>query len=736
MSQVIADASGWTGAPARAGGVIPRLFAIDLRSLAALRIALALILITDLWWRAHWLRAHYSDEGVLPRIALIQHHLPAWSWSLHMLSGTWQAQAVLFAIAGVAAVGLLIGWRTRLMAIVSWVMLVSLHTRNPLLLQGGDVLLRCLLFWALFLPLGAVASVDRWRSPGVAIPRAFASIATVALMLQVCVVYLCTGLEKNHPIWTTDHTAIQYALSLGIFCTPAGAALLHAPGLLKALTAACLLLERYGPLLVLIPLGGGWVRFAVVMLFMCFHLGLAVAMRLGPFPYICLAAWLPFVPSVCWDRLARWARWGEGLVLLVPARIPGVRAQALRAALALPGMGMEMDDAGAGLRVRDAHGKEHAGDDALACCLRASPWARVLVPMAPLLAAWLARLDHLLGRSRAQSTRMPAAAAASPRPAGDLAWPARALCGSLLVLMLLWNARTLAPAIGTQFLSHRIDPVLMVVHLDQRWNMFAPFPARTDAWYSAPARTRGGAAIDLLSGGPLVAEASYGRSMPFYADERWRKYLCNLESPGNRSVRTYFAQYLYRSWNQAHAAQHAEQVTQVTIRLWARQTRLLGDAPYRSRDLWTYTPNRPVAGRALAALTRQAPASAPAIPTRSTEQAIAAAPAHDPRDTVDASAPSTHAQAVPTAPAHEPAMTVSSSAPSSHDALGRRCQDGDFAATLAGGGARGSATDAGGRAVRDRTPVLAGGPAMTKCSLSSAATPVAAASPRSAGAFP
>ena len=102
----------------------PRIFAIDLRSLAALRIGLGAVLLADLAYRAIDLEAHYADTGVLPRAALrATLRDPSAMWSLHALSGAWTAQLVLFALAAVAAVALLIGYRARLAAALSWLLL-------------------------------------------------------------------------------------------------------------------------------------------------------------------------------------------------------------------------------------------------------------------------------------------------------------------------------------------------------------------------------------------------------------------------------------------------------------------------------------------------------------------------------------------------------------------------------------------------------------------------------------
>ena len=41
-----------------------RRYGLDLRSLALLRVGLALIILSDLWFRCGDLLAHYSDRGV------------------------------------------------------------------------------------------------------------------------------------------------------------------------------------------------------------------------------------------------------------------------------------------------------------------------------------------------------------------------------------------------------------------------------------------------------------------------------------------------------------------------------------------------------------------------------------------------------------------------------------------------------------------------------------------------
>ncbi|MEL7078764.1 MAG: hypothetical protein AAGM46_22910, partial [Cyanobacteria bacterium J06582_2] len=75
-----------------------KIFSLDLRSLALLRISLALIIVFDLLIRFFKIETYYSDRGILPRAELIEGLSPEY-WSLHLFSGTVFAQQFLFCLA-------------------------------------------------------------------------------------------------------------------------------------------------------------------------------------------------------------------------------------------------------------------------------------------------------------------------------------------------------------------------------------------------------------------------------------------------------------------------------------------------------------------------------------------------------------------------------------------------------------------------------------------------------------
>ena len=287
---------------------LERTYSLDLRSLALFRIALGAVLLGDLIWRAQDMLVFYTDFGVLPRAALLDKFSPPARFSIHMMSGQLIFQAMLFFVAAALAVMLMAGIRTRLAAFASWFMLVSIQNRTPVILQGGDVYLRVFAFIAMFLPLGALYSVDSGlREPEKEKPR-FAHFSTpgVALIAQVAMVYTFAVLLKTAPEWRRDFSAVYYALQIQQITYPLGQLLLHFPKLLPWLTRGTLVQEGAIPLLLLTPFLAGPARMLGAVLIILLHVALGLSIRLGHFPYIACTAALPLIPTWFWEL--KWIR--------------------------------------------------------------------------------------------------------------------------------------------------------------------------------------------------------------------------------------------------------------------------------------------------------------------------------------------------------------------------------------------------------------------------------------------
>lgn len=279
---------------------------LDLRSIGLLRIGIAVCLLIDLAGRVPDLEAHYTDAGLFPRDAAIE-TADAWHISLHFANGQYVFQAILFSLAALAAVCLLIGLETRLAAIASWILIVSLQNRNFIILNGADVLLRMILFWSLFLPLGARFSVDRLR--GISRPPAetnwVATSGTVFYALQFMLVYIFAGLIKSEiPAWR-DGTGLAYALRSPEFVEPLGLKVVENVTVMRLFNGVVIYGELLGSFLLLSPVWNAAARIAVVLSFSALHLLIASTMSVGMFPLVAIVAVCAFLPSAFWDRATR-----------------------------------------------------------------------------------------------------------------------------------------------------------------------------------------------------------------------------------------------------------------------------------------------------------------------------------------------------------------------------------------------------------------------------------------------
>jgi hypothetical protein len=155
------------------------------RGLVWLRIALGTLVLFDLAQRASALEAHYTNQGVLPAMA-VDDRLPSVYW----LASSTPSVSLLFALTVAGALLLIVGWRTRWVTLLTWVLVASLQNRNVAVYHSGDSVLRLALFWSLFLPLGAQRSLDSLRTgsgPNARVggPGAF------AFVVQFMLVFLC-----------------------------------------------------------------------------------------------------------------------------------------------------------------------------------------------------------------------------------------------------------------------------------------------------------------------------------------------------------------------------------------------------------------------------------------------------------------------------------------------------------------------------------------------------------------
>jgi hypothetical protein len=280
---------------------VKRIFWLDLRSLALMRIALGSVLLFDLLFRALYLEAHYTDAGVLPRSALLDESSLFFSISIYFISGYKHVVGLLYLIQIAAAIGLIVGYRTRLMTVLSWFLLLSLHERNPFVNFGADFTLLAYLFWMVFLPMGARWSIDALKSS--VKEDLIYGIRPAILLGQIFVYYVFASLLKYETAWTEGSATYLSFMNLE-YGRPLGAALVTwSSGLAEMLTYGTRIVEFFSPFLLLLPAKRA--RIWMVIVLISFHVASGVFLTLGTFPWVTSAVLLAVLPGHTSERIAQ-----------------------------------------------------------------------------------------------------------------------------------------------------------------------------------------------------------------------------------------------------------------------------------------------------------------------------------------------------------------------------------------------------------------------------------------------
>jgi predicted DCC family thiol-disulfide oxidoreductase YuxK len=583
-------------------------YSLDLRSLALFRIALGAVLLGDLIVRSFDLTAFYTDFGVLPRAALLEKFSPADRFSIHFISGQFLFQAILFLIAGVFAVMLMFGIRTRLASVASWFMVVSVQMRNPSILQGGDVYLRVLAFIAIFLPLGALYSVDSALNTNASNrnrTRKFSYFSTpgLALMTQVALLYAFAVLLKTGPEWRGDHSAVFYALNIQQMSAPLGRFLLHFPKLLPWLTQGTMVQEGSIALLTLTPILAGPARLAAVGLIFALHIGLGLSIRLGHFPYIACMAALPLLPTWFWERplvrrLLPWSggerNWGAGLRIFYDRNCAfcSKAVQVLKTFLLIPGAELvpAQEFPITELEMRDRRSWIVVAPDtkrlykwrAFAELVSHSP---IFYRLAPLIQCKpLASMGERL-YEKIESHREQLSAFTNwirPRPLNLRTPPTITVFALLFILYVsLWNLSSIT---YVPFAPWE-QTIGLTLGIDQKWDMFAPNPLTYDGWYVIEGRLHDGRPVNVLHPRQRVSYEQPASIADQYKNERWRKYMMNLSLGENNDYRLYYGRYLCRYWNDGRPLYDPALLISFDINFMAHQNSIKHPQAPFSRDL-------------------------------------------------------------------------------------------------------------------------------------------------------
>jgi predicted DCC family thiol-disulfide oxidoreductase YuxK len=605
--------------------------ALDFRSLALFRVGIGAIILVDLFFRAQDINVFYTDFGVLPRADFINFVGNIYQVSFHNANGFWQFQMILFCVAAFFAVMLMVGYRTRWATFASWLLLGSLHARNPSIFHSGDGLMRLMLFFGLFLPLGACYSVDKAMDNGEN-PRQGYKIfngATLAFVGQVIIMYVFAAIAKKAVEWTDQGTAVWYALNIDQLVTPIGKLFLPYHDLLWLLSFGTLYLEALGPILFVAPVWSGPLRTLGVLLFVGLHIGFGLCLDLSIFAWIDSFVLMALMPSWFWDKVFmvfRHPRWTQltmyydgdcGFCQKVTRLLhtffllPQTR---YAVAQDTPEMAAAME-ANRSWVVVDWEGKKRFQFDGVIAVCEASPllfWLAPVLKLPPIRGIGQA-VYHLVAGNRMRVSPLLGCLSYKPVSWRTPVW-ASVLSFACIVYVFLWNWDIEHKPADQPF---RLAPLGYGLQLSQGWAMFAPHPLKYDIWWVMPGELANGEKVDVYR--QKIGAPSWEKPENLVYDfknQRWRNYLTSLQSGLDLRAVGNLAQYYCRSWNipklEANDLDH--RLSRFQIYMMKEVTPLPGQPfpPVEKQLLWTHD---------CLGLSQPSPGNLPTLPQQDEEEA-------------------------------------------------------------------------------------------------------------------
>ena len=242
----------------------------------------------------------------------------------HMFFNIWQlslspiAFETLYVLGIFVAVAYTIGYWSRMMGVLHWVMIWSLQERNSFIGDGGDNIMRIVLLLLILVNTGAYLSLDALRQnrrerrphplketlrPALAVAHNF---GVLLILAQLSMMYISTGLYKVMGELWQNGTALYYILRVDEFSWPGVAEFLYRnPYLVVGGTYGTVFFELlFAPSILL----NRWTRYLMIPAGLFFHLGIAAFMGLVTFGWSMLSYYPLLVTDKEYQSVAAWLR--------------------------------------------------------------------------------------------------------------------------------------------------------------------------------------------------------------------------------------------------------------------------------------------------------------------------------------------------------------------------------------------------------------------------------------------
>ncbi|MFI8577813.1 DCC1-like thiol-disulfide oxidoreductase family protein [Rossellomorea aquimaris] len=220
---------------------------------------------------------------------------------------------LIFHLGALIALLYTLGILGRITSIVNYIFTFSLIQHSHFLSDGGDNLMYLFLFYLLFANTTAYYSVDshwfkksREKRKGTELYKVemiFHNFAILACIIQVCILYMVSGLYQVMGDMWNSGTAVYYVLQVDAFSNPLFKELIINNDYLIVLsTYSAILVKLAFPFLLL----NRKTKYIGVLFMVLFHIGIGVVMGLVTFSLIMIMADLVMITDEEYGKLANY----------------------------------------------------------------------------------------------------------------------------------------------------------------------------------------------------------------------------------------------------------------------------------------------------------------------------------------------------------------------------------------------------------------------------------------------
>jgi hypothetical protein len=193
---------------------------VSARGVGVMRILMGMMLIMTTLDLFPMLELIVGPEGITdPRLAKKAMSLGRWTWfdSVDSMGAVYAIHTLTL----VVNILFMLGFRSQAMGLLSVAAHAALYQRNSWFMNGGDRLVREFALYISLVPCGAAYSIDAWllrrKAAKAGCSTAYSALVPIfshrLIQLQLCFVYLTSGLDKVATKSWSGGTALFYSLS-------------------------------------------------------------------------------------------------------------------------------------------------------------------------------------------------------------------------------------------------------------------------------------------------------------------------------------------------------------------------------------------------------------------------------------------------------------------------------------------------------------------------------------------